>query len=169
MNLTEIRELFRYNSWAHRRMFDIVAQVPHNLYMQSAGTSHGSLHGTVTHTIGAEGLWLLRWNGHSPTALPSPADFPDFAAVRSRWEETDRDLQAFCIALATEESLGRVIRYTDLKGNQHSEQLHRLMKHLVNHSSYHRGQIAMFLRQYGCIPASTDLLIYFREHPAPAY
>jgi uncharacterized damage-inducible protein DinB len=37
------------------------------------------------------------------------------------------------------------------------------MRHVVNHSTYHRGQLAMMLRQLGQAPPSTDFTRYLRE------
>jgi uncharacterized damage-inducible protein DinB len=35
-----------------------------------------------------------------------------------------------------------------------------LMQHVVNHTTYHRGQVTNFLRQMGLQPAATDFLVY---------
>jgi uncharacterized damage-inducible protein DinB len=37
------------------------------------------------------------------------------------------------------------------------------MVHVVNHSSYHRGQVTTLLRQLGAQPVSTDFLEYYDE------
>jgi uncharacterized damage-inducible protein DinB len=42
-----------------------------------------------------------------------------------------------------------------------------MVQHVVNHGSYHRGQLTTMFRQLGSTPAkSTDLIGYFREHAA---
>lgn len=46
---------------------------------------------------------------------------------------------------------------------RYSSRLWRAMLHVVNHSSYHRGQIAAMLRQVGATPQGTDLMLYYRE------
>ena len=60
----------------------------------------------------------------------------------------------------SDESLGKVIQYTNIKGEQWAYPLGMMMQHLVNHSSYHRGQVTTMLRQMGAEAVSTDLLIY---------
>ena len=37
------------------------------------------------------------------------------------------------------------------------------MRHVVNHATYHRGQVATMLRQLGAVPAGTDLFTYVYE------
>ena len=43
-----------------------------------------------------------------------------------------------------------------------------MLRHIVNHSTYHRGQVASMLRQLGAEPAATDLFLYYAERPQPA-
>jgi uncharacterized damage-inducible protein DinB len=43
-----------------------------------------------------------------------------------------------------------------------------MLQHLVNHGTYHRGQVATMLRQLGTIPNSSDLIFFYREHAAKA-
>jgi len=63
--------------------------------------------------------------------------FPDFAAVQLKWAEVEREQVEF-VNRVTNESLGRMIpvRTTQIS-------LAHLMQHLANHSTYHRGQVAL--------------------------
>jgi uncharacterized damage-inducible protein DinB len=56
--------------------------------------------------------------------------------------------------------LTQVVSYVNLKGESFAYPLGRMLQHVVNHSTYHRGQIATLLRQLGATPLSTDLLLY---------
>jgi uncharacterized damage-inducible protein DinB len=39
-----------------------------------------------------------------------------------------------------------------------------MLQHVVNHASYHRGQITTMLRQMGAQPAkSTDMIAFYRS------
>ena len=46
------------------------------------------------------------------------------------------------------------------KGDTFTRPLGETLVHIVNHGTYHRGQVATLLRQLGKIPASTDYLLY---------
>ena len=59
--------------------------------------------------------------------------------------------------------LDRVVRYRNFKGEDHASPLWQLMRHMVNHSTYHRGQITTMLRQLGHEAVSTDLVVYYRQ------
>ena len=51
-----------------------------------------------------------------------------------------------------------------MAGTPYAEPLVQLMQHLVNHSTYHRGQVTTMLRQIGGEAASLDMLYFFREN-----
>jgi len=65
------------------------------------------------------------------------------------------------VAGITDASLQQPLKYVNLKGQPFEYPLGRAMQHLVNHGSYHRGQVTNFLRQLGAQPVATDLLVYF--------
>ena len=56
-----------------------------------------------------------------------------------------------------------MIDYRTFKGDAFSGRLLALVQHVANHGSYHRGQLAVFLRQLGVKPPTTDLVAFDRE------
>jgi uncharacterized damage-inducible protein DinB len=52
---------------------------------------------------------------------------------------------------------------TELDGQPFAHPLGKLMRHVVNHSTYHRGQLATQLRQLGQTPPNTDFTRFLRE------
>ena len=115
---------------------------------------------TLVHIMGAEWVWLERWKGNSPKALLPAAEFSTVSSIRNRWAEIERDQRGF-IAGVTEELLKKIIAYTNLKGNPYRYPLWQILQHLVNHSTYHRGQIITMLRQLGVQPPATDFLVFY--------
>ena len=61
------------------------------------------------------------------------------------------------------EALAEPAPYRDPGGAEHLPRLGDQMRHVVNHSTYHRGQAATQLRQIGEVPPGTDLILYLRE------
>jgi uncharacterized damage-inducible protein DinB len=59
-----------------------------------------------------------------------------------------------------------VISYHALDGHPYAHPLEKLMRHVVNHSTYHRGQLATQLRQLGHTPPNTDFIRFLREATA---
>ena len=60
------------------------------------------------------------------------------------------------------DSFNRVLKYKNYVDNYFENNVEQIMIHLVNHGSYHRGQVAMLLRQNGFEPINTDYITYDR-------
>lgn len=163
MTVQDIHTLYDFNYWANHRLLEVIEKVPGETYLKDLGSSHGGVHGTLVHLMGAEEIWLQRWKGNSPTTFLAPKDFPTFEAVSNRWEMIEMEMMGFCHMLKTDEDIGRIVKYKDLKQNEYSQPLWQLMQHLVNHCSYHRGQVVTLLRQMGVKPVGTDLITYYRQ------
>ncbi len=162
MNVEEIRLLYGFNSWANQRTREACAQLTPEQFTKGLGSSFSSVRDTLAHLLGAEWIWLERWSGRTPEVFPKAADFPDLASLERRWAEIERELATY-IASLKQEDLDRVLHYKTMAGTPMEGQLWQMLQHLVNHGSYHRGQVATLLRQLGAKPNSTDLIGYYRE------
>lgn len=160
--LSDIKELFDYNTWATQRVFGPVCALSPEEFQRDLKSSFPSIRETLLHFISAEWIWLSRWNGVSPSKAPETWDTSTAASLRSVWEEVNRDLNQY-ISKLTEADLNKVLSYRNIKGDPFSNRLPHMMRHVVNHSTYHRGQITTMLRQLGKDAVSTDLIIYYRE------
>ena len=109
----------------------------------------------------AEWLWLERWLGRSPTGPPS-REFSDLASIRAGWQEIENDLRTFVRTLSAPD-LERVVKYRNTKGHAFLNPMWQMLQHLVNHGTYHRGQITTMLRQLGATPLATDMIAFYRE------
>jgi uncharacterized damage-inducible protein DinB len=163
MKTRDVRTLIDYHYWARDRMLDAVEGLSPQQFIVELGGSCRSVRDTLAHLYGAEWIWYSRWHGEAPTALPTPELFPDFASVRQTWREHEKRMRAFIDAL-DDHGLERVISYKLLSGQPGASVMWQMIQHLVNHASYHRGQITTLLRQLGAAPPkSTDLITYYRE------
>ena len=160
MNKQEIELLFRYNRWANATQLKAVAPLSPDQLQKKLGGSFPSVFETLVHIMGAEWIWLMRWKGTSPAALLPASEFQDLNSVKAKWKEIEAAQTDF-IGNVTEAALQVPLKYVNLKGKPYEYPLGRVMQHLVNHGSYHRGQLTNFLRQLGAEPAPTDLLVYF--------
>ena len=84
----------------------------------------------------------------SPTAHVSPEQFADLAALVAGWRALEQDIRSFLAAVGDDDLL-RVHEYRSLAGEPGRSPLWQMAQHLVNHGSYHRGQITTMLRQCG--------------------
>ncbi|HSB73199.1 MAG TPA: DinB family protein [Candidatus Methylomirabilis sp.] len=156
MHRQDILTLLEYNAWANSRALEAAAALSPEQFVRDLGNSFPSVRDTLAHILGAEWIWLCRWRGESPTTGLSAAEFPTVPSLEDRYAAIDRERRAFVEALP-EERLAQPFSYRDLAGKTHSLLLAHSLQHVVNHGTYHRGQVTTLLRQLGAKPVSTDL------------
>jgi uncharacterized damage-inducible protein DinB len=162
LELESIRKLYAYNHWANERVLVSASGLSHEEFSRNLGGSFGSLWGTLVHIFGVEWLYPQRWKGNSPPALPTPDRFSDFADLRSYWDHVRAEQLQFLAGL-TEERLRQRVDYINFHGETYGYPLSDQMRHLVNHSTYHRGQVSLQLRSLQKEPLATDYLMYLDE------
>ena len=154
-----IRTMYRYSAWANARVLEAAAGVTPAQFVAGGGASFDSLRDTLVHTMAAQWLYLERWQGRSPTSMPSGAEFADPAAVRTRWDEIERATQSF-VAGVTDARLGETVAYLNFKGERWAYPLWQQMVHQVNHATQHRSEAAVMLTHFGHSPGLLDLLYF---------
>ncbi|MGQ0815064.1 MAG: DinB family protein [Gemmatimonadota bacterium] len=165
--LDEIRELYEFNAWATSRMFQATSLLSEDELTRDLKNSFPSIRDTLVHIVGAEWVWLTRWQGSSPTAIPNMNAAMSHAEIVRWWHEINAERDQLLRSLAPE-SLDRIVAYKNFAGVDFAFPLWQMLRHLVNHSSYHRGQITTMLKQLGHKPVSTDLILMYQERQKTA-
>jgi len=162
MTADETRELFGYNAWANRLLFDAAAALSDELYHRDLKSSFGGIHGTLAHIVWAEQLWLCRWLMRPSPAVPQGRDLVSLTAVRARWEEVEGERRTFLQGL-TDAGVAETRTVQPSTGGEFRHSFGEMFRHAVDHSSYHRGQVVTMLRQVGVAPPTTGLIYYYRN------
>lgn len=162
MTTGEVRQLFAYDAWANGRVFEAAAGLSEDQLFHPVASSFPSVVATLAHVVGAEWVWLRRWLGENPAGFPDWVATPVLADLRVRLSTIERERETFVAGLS-DADLNRVVTYRNLSGRAFSDPLDGLIRHVVNHSTYHRGQVATQLRQLGVTPPSTDLIVFLRQ------
>jgi uncharacterized damage-inducible protein DinB len=142
-------KLYQYNAWCNQRVLSAIArqQVRDEKILSVLG-----------HIVAAQYLWLHRikglpapdvklWGNYSPGQLTEMATY-----ISGQWIEF----------IESTDDFDRELVYRNYTNDPYTNNVEQIMIHLVNHSSYHRGQIAMLLRQKGFEPVNTDYITYDR-------
>ena len=186
MNVNDIRTLYAYNRWANQRMLAELAKLSQEQLTATHESSFPSIWESAFHIVGAEWIWLNRWKGVCPRAsIANPAMSPsvwdgltpshapriselrNLLVLRKFADDIEQDRHEFLSKL-TDDRLYNNFHFTDMTGAPYSEPLVQVMQHLVNHGSYHRGQVTTLLRQAGGHPVSLDMIFFFREQRSSA-
>ena len=163
MTIDELRLLFDYHYWARDRILNAVEPLSPDQVARDMGNSFRSIRDTLAHIYAADWAWYSRWIGNSPTAL-LPADmFPDIAAIRAAWIQLEANVRTL-LADLDDQGVNRIHEYRLLNGQPGSTVFWQMAQHVVNHATYHRGQVTTMLRQLGADPAKPmDLIAFYRE------
>jgi len=169
MTTEDIHLLYEYDRWANARALQSASTLTAEQFTRDLRGAFGSVRDTLVHIIGGKWIWLAYWQ--NPPSCPAsvaeltarrdslfnPAIFPDVAAVHSKWTEIEEEQTEFLSCL-TDESLERMLPFRATR-----VRLMHLMQHVANHSTYHRGQVALMMRQLGAEPLATDFHVFLVE------
>ncbi|MGA9801355.1 MAG: DinB family protein [Terriglobales bacterium] len=143
--------LFAYDEWANREILDGLRAAP-----QPAPRALQ----LMAHIVSSERLWMERLE-QKPQTLPV---WPDFTI--DECERQVADLAALWenyLAHSSEADLAQTVSYRNSKGETWSSRKDDILMHLITHSAYHRGQIALTVRATGSTPAYTDFIHSIRQ------
>lgn len=141
--------LYQYNEWANKRV------------LQAMERQHVTDEKTLllfSHLLSAHFLWLHRIKGLPPPDVKLWEGY-SLARLRELAEEGSRQWNLF---VAEGVSFNRILKYRNYAGDYYETNVEQIMIHLVNHGTYHRGQIASLMRQNGLEPINTDFITYDR-------
>ena len=169
MNKKDIQLLYEYDRWANNRVFQAVSALSAEQFTRDLGGSYRSVRDALLHIIAGEWGWLAYWKEPSHSAafltdlktrrdtLFNPDAFPNVALLLQKWADVEKEQAGFVNSL-TNEALGKMLpfRATQVR-------LAHLMQHLANHSTYHRGQVSLMMRQLGAEPVATDFHVFLVE------
>src|SRR5215213_3312325 len=143
--LETFNRLFSYNEWANRRTFDS---------LDATADQNPKAVRALAHLLFAEKAWLARIRGNVDS---TGADFWQRASIeecRQHFDEVRQALRELMSEL-TEDELDSKATYRNSKGVEYQTSYRDIFRHVLMHSTYHRGQVAMAVRADGGEPAYT--------------
>jgi uncharacterized damage-inducible protein DinB len=167
VDLETIQQLFDYNVWANQRTVAGCESISNEQFLQQVGGSFGSVRNTLAHIMDVEWLYHERWQGRAPSSFPKADNYSNLTDIKARWKSIDTDVNRYVSALSAND-LTRVLEFRNTKGTLLRHPLWETMQHLVNHSTYHRGQVTTLLRQLGGTAQASDMIYFFRERSGQA-
>jgi uncharacterized damage-inducible protein DinB len=163
----DLVSLFAYNRWADRRVLDACRKLTPEQYVAEPAPGWSSVRSSIIHiAIVTEG-WVRGVAGESVEIVPTEAELPTVADAERLLDRAHRTLDELWPALTPE----RLATPRTFRGRSRTAFLPPwvVLRHLVNHSTYHRGQVASKLKRLGVEPPATDLIFWaFEQLPQPA-
>lgn len=115
--------------------------------------------GTLQHIYLGEAVWFGRVQGQQDLLINHLEAPPDIGALQQVWPKMHQDWLNWAKSVTDWDA---VVPHRNLKGDEFRMPAWQIVLHLVNHGSFHRGQIAAMLRGAGFAPPATDLIVYYR-------
>ena len=161
-----LQNMFEFIRWADGLMIRAARTVPDDGYYREQGISLGSIHKLMVHCMSVQWLWLSRWRGESPARVETHEDFPTRDSLEQRWPLVHSAMLDF-LGMQSPKSISRVVQYKNTRGEIYNVPLGDLMLHVIDHESYHRGQINTMIKRAGGTPAAIAFHTYALQKARP--
>ncbi len=154
-----LAKYLEYSLWASQRVLEVARALPSEELERDRGNSFGGILGTLTHIYQADRIWLKRFRGEPYGGLALAGERLTLEDLASGWPAL---LNGFASWVRAQDAtvLTEAMQWRNLKGEEKSEIRYKLLLHVVNHGTYHRGQVITMIKQAGGEVVSTDLLFY---------
>jgi uncharacterized damage-inducible protein DinB len=157
----DVVTLFAYDSWANTKVLDACRKLTAEQYVAEPVPGWSSVRSTIYHITWVTDLHLRTLAGDLDVSIPTEADLAtvDDAArllehAYCRFEELRPTLTGEGLnILLTLRAVGRTFTLPRWA----------MLRHIVNHSTYHRGQVASKLKRFGIEQPNTDLFWWMIE------
>jgi uncharacterized damage-inducible protein DinB len=149
-----IRAMIKYNYALYRRVWESIAYLSDEQFVQEIDYSHGSIRNHVVHVATVDGRWL-RGLQELPTARQfnlNPSDYVTRESARAAWEATAQDVADYVASL---DDAGLERQPQGMYGP-----VWQVLAHMVNHGTDHRAQILRALHDLGAPTFDQDLILY---------
>ena len=163
MNRNYLIQIADFNNWADNKVMEWLQQINDDQWMQVIVSSFSSLRQTAIHIVSAEKYWVDHWEQTpEPTFLSAQFNGTKEELIKI-WNKSSADLKTVVNGFP-EENYSQTISFK-YPGNGRIGQMSfwQTVVHVINHSTYHRGQLVTLLRQTGFVNLSSlDMANYFQ-------
>jgi uncharacterized damage-inducible protein DinB len=140
---------YHYNAWANKRVLNAI---------KDQQVTDEKILTLMSHVLSAQLIWL-----HRILYLPMPdyelwKQYPIEKLILMSEEASARWLRY----VEEHDQFDTLLRYHNYIGHSYENKVEQIMIHLVNHGTYHRGQVAVLMREKGFEPINTDYITYDR-------
>jgi uncharacterized damage-inducible protein DinB len=157
----DIVALFAYDRWANRRVLDACRELTAEQYGAEPVPGWWSVRSTISHIALATELNLRTLASDPDDRMPTEADLATVDDAAQLLERSYRRFEELRPTL-TPEWLNTMLTLRAI-GRAFTLPRWAILRHIVNHSSYHRGQVASKLKRFGIEQQITDFFWWMIE------
>lgn len=151
--------LFDYHGWDNEKLLHHLKNLPEEIYWKRINSVFPTIAETFAHIIAVDELWYSRIQGrHIPYIQTETCK--TIGETITKCSDLHEEIKQFFIEIG---HLEHPVVYQNTKGEPFSNKISEIIEHMVNHGTYHRGNIAAMIRQMGYEGTTTDYICYLRE------
>jgi uncharacterized damage-inducible protein DinB len=155
----DIFSLYAYNRWADGRITTALRTLSAGDYTRELGGGWASPKATFVHLAGATYAWSERFVGRDAATLPTESDLPLLENAVAILEAAHTKLEVL-LTTFTPQRMESEFTWKNLAGKERTAPFWAVLRHVVNHGTYHRGQISSMVRRLGGKPLATDMVLW---------
>lgn len=162
IGIEHVRTMARYNAWQNTSLIGAADGLTDAARREQRGAFFGSIHGTLSHLLWGDRMWLSRFEGaekREATIPESAGLFPDWADLKLKRAEFDQRLSDWAGRLDPAWLYGDLVWLSGISKQERRAPRWFLLTHFFNHQTHHRGQVHAMLTQAGAKPDDTDLML----------
>ena len=159
-----MKKLWAYNYWAWDHLLVSMRKISTDEYMKSRPFFWGSLHGLLSHSLGAEIIWIERLNGRSPDYLLGENEFQSLEEIIGRWDRVRADWLSY-VNNVSQNQIESICSYVSTEGETRQNRVVDILQHVANHATDHRSQMTPILYRLNEPTPSLDFIFYCLSHP----
>lgn len=141
-------ELFEYNYHFNKKLIEFISE---NFQLKPEKTVK-----LLNHLINAQQIWNARINNESEFEVSQINDWNNISKINT-------DNYSKTLGIIHNKSPENSIEYKNSKGEKFINKIEDVLFHVINHSTYHRAQIATDIKNNGIEPINTDYIFYKRK------
>ena len=157
-----LQQYAAYNTWANTRIIETAAQLTDEQVNKEIVSSFPSVYKTIMHMMEVENVWWQRLKLVEQATPPGwfTGNFTKLSKklieLSQQWENWVQD--------ANDANISHVFAWYNFKKEYFKEPVYKMLLHLFNHQTFHRGQLITMFRQLGLdkIPP-TDFIVFSRK------
>ncbi|SEN75588.1 Uncharacterized damage-inducible protein DinB (forms a four-helix bundle) [Terribacillus saccharophilus] len=160
-------QMFNYHFWANQTLLNHIKELPTTVMQEEVNTSFPTIAQAFGHIYAVESVWYRVLNGvqmqealeicmplEKETLLHSADHFAnDFAQLAAKYKEWLQD----------QDNLDRTILLENPYAGTRETRLSEIVLHVVNHGTYHRGNVSTMLRQLGHASTMNDYSLFWYQ------
>jgi len=157
----DFASLYAYNRWADRLMLEACRKLTPVQYTAEPAPGWASVRSTVVHIALVTEGWLRGFAGETVDQVPTEFDLFTVDDAERHLDQAYQNLETILPTL-TPETLATPREFRS-RGRSRILPPWAVLRHVVNHATYHRGQVAAKLKRLGVEQPATDFIFWVLE------